>query len=148
MKVAGSLLPACFLCLLLVLAVAAEDTREGVFVGYKESGVEGAGGSNGGASADSGLQAGTQATGGADAQGVTAGSVTEGQNTDATTSGDAGADLAAAAAAPGRTVLLYTQFGPIKVKLLEELAPRTTAMVWDLAQKRGCRSCAFYRSAA
>ena len=59
-----------------------------------------------------------------------------------------GAGSADAAAAVGRTVLLHTQFGPIRVKLLEQLAPKTTALVWDLAQRRGCRKCAFYRCAA
>ena len=57
----------------------------------------------------------------------------------------AAAALAKAAEALGRTVVVHTQFGPIRVKLLEQLAPRTTALVWDLAQRRGCRDCAFYR---
>ena len=101
----------------LCLAGAARGSREGVFVGYKE--VEGsAGGGGGGDSGDGQLHAGS-----AD-------------------SGDA-----AAAAAVGRTILLHTQFGPIRVKLLEQLAPKTTALVWDLAQRRGCRNCAFYRCA-
>lgn len=55
------------------------------------------------------------------------------------------ARLAKAAGIVGRTVVLYTQFGPIKVKLLEQLAPKTTALVWQLAQERGCKDCAFYR---
>ena len=62
--------------------------------------------------------------------------------------GSADSADAAAAAAVGRTILLHTQFGPIRVKLLEQLAPKTTALVWNLAQRRGCRNCAFYRCAA
>ncbi|KAI7844862.1 hypothetical protein COHA_001515 [Chlorella ohadii] len=52
---------------------------------------------------------------------------------------------------PGRTVVLHTQFGQIRIRLLEQLAPRITALVWDLAVKRGCQgaySCAFYRNEA
>ena len=51
---------------------------------------------------------------------------------------------------PGRTVVLYTHFGGIRVKLLEKLAPRITALVWQLAEARNCTSaynCAFYRCA-
>lgn len=57
------------------------------------------------------------------------------------------AALAKAAGIVGRTVVLHTQFGPIKVKLLEQLAPKTTSLVWQLAQARGCKDCAFYRCA-
>lgn len=56
-----------------------------------------------------------------------------------------------AAAELGRTVVLYTQFGGIRVRLLEKLAPRITALVWDLAAKRGCSNaykCAWYRNEA
>ena len=55
------------------------------------------------------------------------------------------AALAKAAGIVGRTVVLHTQFGPIKIKLLEQLAPKATALVWQLAQARGCKDCAFYR---
>lgn len=49
---------------------------------------------------------------------------------------------------PGRAVVLYTTFGPIRIRLLERLAPRVTALVWGLALARGCSNaykCAFYR---
>lgn len=49
---------------------------------------------------------------------------------------------------PGRAILLYTQFGVIRIMLLERLAPRVTGMVWALAATRNCtsaHSCAFYR---
>ncbi|PRW61257.1 peptidyl-prolyl cis- cyclophilin type [Chlorella sorokiniana] len=51
---------------------------------------------------------------------------------------------------PGRAVVLHTQFGQIRIRLLEQLAPQITALVWDLAAKRGCKgtACAFYRSEA
>lgn len=115
--------------LLLVLlsaaaGLAAATERDGVFVGYKEVGVDGGGG-------DGSLHA--------DEGGAAAGSGA-GADSDAASNGDA-------ATAVGRTVLLHTQFGPIRVKMLEQLAPRTTALVWDLAQRRGCRDCAFYRRA-
>jgi hypothetical protein len=45
---------------------------------------------------------------------------------------------------------MYTQFGEIRVQLLEKLAPRITSMVWELAAHRNCttsHSCAFYRYA-
>lgn len=51
---------------------------------------------------------------------------------------------------PGRMVVLYTTFGPIRIRLLERLAPRVTALVWSLALTRGCSNaykCAFYRCA-
>jgi hypothetical protein len=51
---------------------------------------------------------------------------------------------------PGRAVVLYTQFGAIRIRLLERLAPRITGMVWALAAARNCTSayrCAFYRCA-
>lgn len=116
--------------LLLVLlsaaaGLAAATERDGVFVGYKEVGVDGGGG-------DGSLHA--------DEGGAAAGSGA-GADSDAASNGDA-------ATAVGRTVLLHTQFGPIRVKMLEQLAPRTTALVWDLAQRRGCRDCAFYRNEA
>ena len=157
---------------LLGLAAAAENSREGVFVGYKEAGVEGAGGDvgateGGDAAGDLGTAAGGdgdgslhEATdnagdgGAAAADGSAADQAADsgaaaGQGSDqaAAQGGDeaVAADRAAAAEQVGRTVLLHTQFGPIKVKLLEKLAPRTTALVWELAQKRGCRICAFYR---
>ncbi len=118
----------CSRALLLVLlsaaaGLAAATERDGVFVGYKEVGVDGGG--------EGSLQAGegdAAADGGAARDGVTA------------AVGDA-------ATTTGRTVLLHTQFGPIRVKMLEQLAPRTTALVWDLAQRRGCKDCAFYRYA-
>ncbi|KAI3431859.1 hypothetical protein D9Q98_010611 [Chlorella vulgaris] len=46
---------------------------------------------------------------------------------------------------------MYTQFGEIRVQLLEKLAPRITSMVWELAAHRNCttsHSCAFYRNEA
>ncbi|KAL4433836.1 hypothetical protein ABPG75_000277 [Micractinium tetrahymenae] len=49
---------------------------------------------------------------------------------------------------PGRAVVLYTTFGPVRIRLLERLAPRVTALVWSLALVRGCSNaykCAFYR---
>lgn len=49
---------------------------------------------------------------------------------------------------PGRAVVLYTSFGPMRIRLLERLAPRVTALVWALALSRGCSNsykCAFYR---
>ncbi|KAL4448137.1 hypothetical protein ABPG75_005356 [Micractinium tetrahymenae] len=114
--------------LLLVLlsaaaGLAAATERDGVFVGYKEVGVDGGDGGSlhaeGGEAADSG----------------------------AATDSGAAAD-GDAATTTGRTVLLHTQFGPIRVKMLEQLAPHTTALVWDLAQRRGCNDCAFYRNEA
>lgn len=151
------------LAILLVLAgvglvAAAEGTRDGVFVGYKEAGVEGAADAAADSvdnlnvadgSGDGSLQA------AADQEG-TSGDVQAGKEADTVpgSGGDgaagsqdaaAAADLTAVAGAVGRSVVLHTQFGPIKVKLLEQLAPRTTALVWDLAEKRGCRNCAFYR---
>lgn len=94
------------------LAVATE--RDGVFVGYKEAGLD--------ANGDGSLNA----AGGAAA--------------------DRGAAADGAAASnTGRIVLLHTQFGPIRVKMLEQLAPRSTALVWELAERRGCKDCAFYR---
>lgn len=45
-------------------------------------------------------------------------------------------------------MVLYTTFGPIRIRLLERLAPRVTALVWGLALARGCSNaykCAFYR---
>lgn len=94
-----------------------------------DDGAAAAGGAAGQAAADSD-QAGRQAAG-ADAAALEA----------------KAAALAKAAQVEGRTVVLHTQFGPIKVKLLEQLAPRTTALVWQLAQARGCKDCAFYRCA-
>ncbi|KAI3426472.1 hypothetical protein D9Q98_008839 [Chlorella vulgaris] len=154
------------LAILLVLAgvglvAAAEGTRDGVFVGYKEAGVEGAADAAADSvdnlnvadgSGDGSLQA------AADQEG-TSGDVQAGKEADTVpgSGGDgaagsqdaaAAADLTAVAGAVGRSVVLHTQFGPIKVKLLEQLAPRTTALVWDLAEKRGCRNCAFYRNEA
>ena len=49
---------------------------------------------------------------------------------------------------PPPVVVLYTQFGAIRVKLLEGVAPRITALVWQLAAARNCSTaytCAFYR---
>jgi len=49
---------------------------------------------------------------------------------------------------PGRRIVFFTQFGPIKIKLLETTAPNITGMLWDLAVRRGCNTsynCAFYR---
>ena len=89
-----------------------------------------AGAADSGAAADAGAAAGAAAAGGGDHGGG------------ATAQQEA---LAAAAGVVGRTVVLHTQFGPIRVKLLEQLAPKTTALVWQLAQRRGCRDCAFYR---
>ena len=43
---------------------------------------------------------------------------------------------------PGRTVVIHTQFGQIRIRLLEQLAPRITALVrplWPLeAHQAGC----------
>ncbi|EFN56110.1 hypothetical protein CHLNCDRAFT_144708 [Chlorella variabilis] len=52
---------------------------------------------------------------------------------------------------PPPVVVLYTQFGAIRVKLLEGVAPRITALVWHLAAARNCSTtytCAFYRNEA
>lgn len=120
--------------------------------GYKETGV---GGTDSGGEAAAQGAAGElakpagQGDGSLNAAGAGAGQAT-GQQQQQGAAGQqaAAADTAAqarAAETPGRTVLVHTQFGPIRVKLLEQLAPRTTALVWELAQRRGCRDCAFYR---
>ena len=52
---------------------------------------------------------------------------------------------------PGRAVLLFTQLGSIRIRLLERLAPRVTALVWDMAAARNCSDkyrCALYRNEA
>lgn len=50
----------------------------------------------------------------------------------------------------GRAVVLHTQMGDIRIRLLERQAPRITQLVWDLAATRGCGAkqaynCSFYR---
>lgn len=149
--------------LALFVAAGAErqlEAREGVFVGYKENDgsltaeAEGAAGAEAdvAAAADDSAAAAAGADGGdAAAAGNDAAAAEGDAAAGAAGTGDAaaaGADaeaLAQKAGVVGRTVLLHTQFGPIRVKLLEELAPRTTALVWRLAEARGCRNCAFYR---
>lgn len=47
-----------------------------------------------------------------------------------------------------RAVVLFTQFGSIRIRLLEKAAPRITALVWNAAKSRNCSkasACAFYR---
>ena len=51
---------------------------------------------------------------------------------------------------PQRVVVLYTQFGPLPIKLLSDIAPRTTKLVWELAEGKECKgqACIFYRNEA
>lgn len=143
---------------LICLSEAARATRDGVFVGYKEVGVQGeeAGGDGGdggveaGAGDGQGDDVGDKADMGGETGAALGGQGSEDGSLFAAAEGAGGAGGGAAAGQQGaekrgRTVLLHTQFGPIRVHLLEELAPRTTALVWDLAQRRGCNDCAFYR---
>lgn len=126
------------LLLLLSCLAVASATRDGVFVGYKEAGVVGEeGGEDGSLNAvldggDGGNAADDAAAATLAAEAVVA---------------ERG-ELRQAAEETGRTVVLYTQFGPMRVQLLEKLAPRTTALVWALAANKGCKDCAFYRNEA
>lgn len=137
-------LRACLLLFLLGCAAAEETGRDDVFVGYKETGVQGDDGSGGDGGSNGGLADATDARSAGDGGGAGA------AQDSAAASQEAGAvdDLSEAATQAGRIVTLHTQFGPIRVTLLETLAPLTTALVWELAQARGCRSCSFYRQAS
>jgi hypothetical protein len=59
-----------------------------------------------------------------------------------------GVAAGATGGAAGRRVVLHTTWGPIPIELLEENAPKATQLVWDLAQRRGCERCRFYRNEA
>ncbi|PSC70864.1 peptidyl-prolyl cis-cyclophilin type [Micractinium conductrix] len=134
----------------LAAAVDSSD-REGVFVGYKEVGVDGVDGDDGAAAnggAADGADAGGDAAADVQNDGAGAGNDADADTLAAEAAVAAASELQAAAAELGRTVVLFTQFGPIKVKLLEKLAPRATSLVWDLAEHRGCNDCAFYRNEA
>ena len=131
----------------LAAAVDSSD-REGVFVGYKVVGVAGVDGDDGAAAnggAADGADAGGDAAADVQNDGAGAGNDADADTLAAEAAVAAASELQAAAAELGRTVVLFTQFGPIKVKLLEKLAPRATSLVWDLAEHRGCNDCAFYR---
>ena len=64
----------------------------------------------------------------------------------------AAADLGSGSAGElGRAVVLHTQFGDIRVRLLERQAPTVTRLVWEMAAARNCTTaynCAFYRRGA
>ncbi|PRW45096.1 peptidyl-prolyl cis- cyclophilin type [Chlorella sorokiniana] len=149
------------LAALLGAAAAAErelHARDGVFVGYKEAGVDSdkqdAAADQAAAAAGDGKlnvarEGGADAAGAADGGGQqAAGGAQQADEAAAAAKEAEAAALAKVASVVGRTVVLHTQFGPIKVKLLEQLAPKTTALVWQLAQARGCKDCAFYRNEA